>query len=365
MPTGPSNWNEPCFGTECTLHQISPYIGKLKSRIAGDLVEAYSRPGDLLVDPFAGSGTVALEATLRGRGVFASDVSPYARVLSMAKLKPPSSLREALAQAEEALRLSRRRVKKPVAFAPPWVRKFFHPKTLREAICFAEICRESRNNFLLACLLGILHHERPGFLSYPSSHLVPYLRSRKYPRGEFPRMYKYRELRPRIMAKIERVYKRFVSPGPPNRIRFLQKPIETISLPPVFDAMITSPPYMNALDYGRDNRLRLWFIEPSMRSAADSTMTQRREGFISAITTLADKADTGLRSRGHCVIVVGEVIARSSQAHPSRIVLDVFGQRARSLKLRRALWDDIPDIRRARRECNGVKRELFLIFQKN
>jgi DNA modification methylase len=26
------------------------------------------------------------------------------------------------------------------------------------------------------------------------------------------------------------------------------------------DAVISSPPYMNALDYGRDNRLRLWFL---------------------------------------------------------------------------------------------------------
>jgi hypothetical protein len=349
---------------ECTLHQISPYIGKLKSGIAGYLVEAYSRRGDLVVDPFAGSGTVALEAALRGRGVFASDVSPYAKVLSLAKLRPPPSLGEALAQAEEALAVCRRRARGGVRLAPPWVHKFFHPRTLREAICFAETCRESRNNFLLACFLGILHHERPGFLSYPSSHLVPYLRTRKYPRREFPSMYQYRELRPRILAKIQRVYRRFLSPGPPNGNRFVQGGIETISLPPAFDALITSPPYMNALDYGRDNRLRLWFVDPGVGRGVEGKVTRRRAGFISAVSALADKANRGLRKRGHCVIVVGEVIARGRETHPSRVVLDVFAQRARSLKLKGALWDDIPDIRRARRECRGVKRELFLVFQK-
>jgi hypothetical protein len=349
---------------ECSLHQISPYIGKLKSGIAAYLVEAYSRSGDLVVDPFAGSGTVALEAALRGRGVFASDVSPYAKVLSLAKLRPPPSVGEALAQAEETLTICRRRVKGRVTLAPPWVRKFFHPRTLDEAIRFAETCRESSNNFLLACFLGILHHERPGFLSYPSSHLVPYLRTRKYPRTKFPRMYRYRELRPRILAKVQRVYRRFLSPGQADCNRFVQEAIETISLPPAFDALITSPPYMNALDYGRDNRLRLWFIDPRMGSAVDGTVARRRAAFISAVSALADKADAGLRSRGYCVIVVGEVIARGSQTHPSRLVLDVFAQRARSLKLKGALRDDIPDIRRARRECRGVKRELFLIFQK-
>lgn len=364
LSSGPSSWNEPCSSVECTLHQISPYIGKLKSSIAGHLIDEYSKYGDLVVDPFAGSGTVALEAALRGRRVFASDTSPYAKVLSLAKLKPPPSLTAALAQAERALKLCRSRVNDRVLCAPPWVRSFFHPRTLREAVCFAEVCRESGNNFLLACLLGILHHERPGFLSYPSSHLVPYLRSRKYPRRCFPQMYRYREVRPRIIAKIERAYRRFVKPSWSRGTRYLQSPIEAISLPPVFDALITSPPYMNALDYGRDNRLRLWFIDPSMNSVAESRTANRREAFIRAITTLADKVEVGLRGRGYCVIVVGEATARSFRTHPSKIVLDIFADRARTLRLKRAMWDDIPDIRRARREYKGVKRESFLIFQK-
>jgi hypothetical protein len=32
---------------------------------------------------------------------------------------------------------------------------------------------------LLASMLGILHHQRPGFLSFPSSHLIPYNVRRK------------------------------------------------------------------------------------------------------------------------------------------------------------------------------------------
>jgi len=168
----PSNWEMSGSHTECTLHQISPYIGKLKSSIAGDLVEKYSVTGDLVVDPFAGSATIPLEAALRKRRVFASDVSPYSRVLSNAKLLPPDSLQKALLQIEETLRLARILRSPDLRHTPRWVRKFFHPKTLKEAINFATACRESGNEFLLACLLGILHHQRPGFLSYPSSHLA-------------------------------------------------------------------------------------------------------------------------------------------------------------------------------------------------
>jgi adenine-specific DNA methylase len=96
----PEWWKEPCANTECTLHQLSPYIGKIKSSIAGELVERYSKPGDLVADCFAGAGTIPLEAAIRGRRAFGADISPYARILSIAKLSPPSSLEEALCETE-------------------------------------------------------------------------------------------------------------------------------------------------------------------------------------------------------------------------------------------------------------------------
>src|SRR5579863_6627935 len=88
----PPYWRKPCSNSECSLHQLSPYIGKIKSSIAGALIEQYSRKGDLVVDPFAGAGTVPLEASIRGRRAFGADISPYARILSHAKLSPPPSL---------------------------------------------------------------------------------------------------------------------------------------------------------------------------------------------------------------------------------------------------------------------------------
>ena len=176
----PPRWKQPCANTECSLHQLAPYIGKIKSSIAADLVERYSRPGDLVVDPFAGAGTIPFEASIRGRRAFAADISPYASVLSRAKLSPPPSLEAALESAEQALWKAARLPKSDLRTVPAWVRKFYHPDTLREILNFAAVCRRSHNEFLMACLLGILHHQRPGFLSYPSSHLVPYLRDRKY-----------------------------------------------------------------------------------------------------------------------------------------------------------------------------------------
>lgn len=359
----PQTWRAPCANTECSLHQLSPYIGKIKSSIAGELVDRYSSPGQLVIDPFAGAGTIPLEAALRGRKAFGADISPYARILSRAKLRPPASLGEALAEAEAALTLAESLPRPDLRSVPQWVRNFFHPDTLQEALRFAAVCRAPGREFLMACFLGVLHHQRPGFLSYPSSHLVPYLRDKKYPRKNFPEMYAYRELRPRLLAKVQRSYKRFHLPL--RAASFHQCPVQELELPEKFDALITSPPYMNALDYGRDNRLRLWFIDPGLAEPVDNDVTQRRKAFCEAIDSLAIKVESGLRRHGYCIFVVGEEFNRKFDAHPSEVVVATVRERAPSLRLRQIITDDIPDVRRTRRECSGVKTEHFLVFQRN
>src|SRR5881394_3892202 len=66
----PARWKRPCAHTECSLHQLSPYIGKIKSTIAGELIDRYTSPRDLVADPFSGAGTIPFEAVLRGRRAF-------------------------------------------------------------------------------------------------------------------------------------------------------------------------------------------------------------------------------------------------------------------------------------------------------
>ena len=54
------DWAGSALKNESTLHQLSPYIGKLKSSIAASLVSQFTNRGNLVYDPFSGSGTVAL-----------------------------------------------------------------------------------------------------------------------------------------------------------------------------------------------------------------------------------------------------------------------------------------------------------------
>jgi hypothetical protein len=357
----PRSWNTPATASESTLHQLAPYIGKLKSTIAKDLVQQYSRPGDLIVDPFSGSGTIPLEAAFAGRRVIASDISSYAATLTKAKLTASATVEVAEADAERLLSAAEAGSPVDLRHVPAWVRQYFHSRTLKAAIAFARTCRAENNHFLMACLLGILHHQRPGFLSYPSSHLVPYLRYRKYPRTRFPEMYEYRPLRPRLMAKVRRAFRRTLPLKSPAT--FVRIPVEQLKLPNGFDALITSPPYMNALDYGRDNRLRLWFLEERTDFDTDDRYNSCAAGFTRQMVAVAKLCQNGLAVDGRCVLIVGESVSRGQTVHPAEHVVRIFQTCAPSLILETTIVDSIPDVRRARRDYRGVKTEQILVFR--
>ena len=353
--------------TDCTFHQIAPYIGRMKTSIARFLIRRFSNPGDLIADPFCGSGVIALEAAIARRKIVAADWNPYAITLTRAKLLPPNDLRTAENQLHAVWETSRQLIKEQdLRTVPIWVRQFFHPETLRSALAFRDACANSGDSFLLACLLGILHHQRPGFLSYPSSHLVPYLRNRKFPRHLFPNMYSERDVLSRIEAKVRRTFRR-----PP--VPFIQPRsilhADARNFPAVgeISAVITSPPYMNELDYIRDNRLRLWFIGRKVPVGLELAGRKRESAYTNLLQLVCARLAPQIRQYGYFILVVGEAgRGKGRPGNTAEITMGLFGsyEPLKAFRLCGVIHDNIPDIRRSRRDYRGTKRETLLVFQK-
>lgn len=367
VKSSPKAWSDNISATECSLHQLSPYIGKLKSKIAYDLIVNFSNPGDLIFDPFSGSGTIPLEAIINNRRTIASDISLYSEVLTKAKLFPPSSFDDACEKADNLIKKAYNLQSPDLRKVPAWVRRFFHPETLKEAINFSIVCKNGGNEFFLACFLGILHHQRPGFLSYPSSHLVPYLRTKIYPKDQYPELYEYRDLRTRLFAKIKRAFSRlsgFESIKNINDRTVYCKPVEKLRLTSKFDCLITSPPYMNALDYIRDNRLRLWFADEKKFSKIKKEPTAKKDSFEKMVTSLSLLLENKLSSKGHAILIVGENITKRPNFNLSQYLSSAIALKCPSMQLIEIIEDLIPDIRRSRRDCKGTKKEHILVFKK-
>lgn len=361
-----AEWRGSARKHESGLHQLSPYIGKMKSSMARELICATTRPGDVVYDPFSGSGTIALEAWTAGRSVIANDLNPYAALLTRAKLRPYRTLQGALRRiatlspkAEAAASdVDLRRV-------PKWVRAFFHPETLRETLAWTRVLRGTRSHYLLACLLGILHHQRPGFLSYPSSHTIPYLRTQKFPRETFPELYQYRDVRSRLERKVARSFKR--RPEVDSKLRRECYNVDARSLVPSrhVHAIVTSPPYMSQLDYARDNRLRLWFLGQADWRSLELVLSPSESRFFDLMESCFALWKRVLVPGGFCILVLGDKrTSKYNGSLPDAIEnLAAYTVGAYSIVFRHR--DAIPDLRRVRRSCRGSVIETVLGLQRN
>jgi hypothetical protein len=358
------NWAGSALKAESTFHQLSPYIGKLKSSIAGALISQFTDADDLIFDPFSGSGTIALEAWAAGRSVIANDLSPYAALLTRAKLFPYPSLQAALDDiellsveaAEECELIDLRGV-------PAWVRKFFHRETLREVLGWTYVFRKRRRWFLLASLLGILHHQRPGFLSFPSSHTVPYLRLKAFPPAEFPQLYEFRSSRDRLEAKIRRAFRRVPELDRALERRCYAQSAHLLSPKTMVDAIITSPPYMRQLDYARDNRLRLWFLGVDDPNTLDQVISPRKDAFLKLMRQCFIRWRAVLKPRKYCVLVVGDGCSEVQDANLPEIISRIATNEVGGYVHIYDHTEAIPNERRVRRGLTGSTSETIVVLR--
>jgi SAM-dependent methyltransferase len=363
-------WHGSFNSKESTLHQLSPYVGKLKSGMVNVLIELYSEPGDTILDPFSGSGVVPFQAVLTQRRALANDLSPYAYVLTRGKLEAPESEAEALNKAAALVEAVEKQAPSvDVTDVPDWIQEFFHPKTLNEVLVAFQILREQEDYFLTSCLLGILHHVRPGFLSYPASHLVPYLRKAKYPPEEFPEMYQYRNLRSRLIAKVRRAYRRDMLPINWKDRKYQVWQVNSMDLPiqsETVDAIISSPPYFGALDYARDNRLRLWFLGFEDWRELDRHLTANSKVYIPQMSVCLQEMARVLKPDGHCILVLGDVEKDGKTKRTAEILADLALEATQNQFVVETIYDDrIPDDRRSRRRTRTTKFERILVMRKS
>jgi hypothetical protein len=361
-----AEWERKSRIREPSLHQLSPYIGKLKSNIASTLITSLTGEDDVIYDPFCGSGSVALESWAARRRVIATDLSPYAVTLTRGKLFPPRNLDEVNIELQRCAIAASRIVRSvDLRKAPKWVRAFYHPETLREMIAWAEVLRRRRSYFLLSCLLGIAHHQRPGFLSYPSSHAVPYLRDRRFPAESYPELYEYRAVFDRLQRKAQRSMKRVLAlDHSVERACHLRNAASFLPSSEV-NVILTSPPYMRRLDYGRDNRLRLWFLGVADSSALDQVISPRETQFLKLFRKCLRHWQQFLAPGGLCILVVGDSPCRSYGMELPEAIVEIATREVGGYSLDSKCTSTIPDRRRVRRGYTGTKNETVLLLRRS
>ena len=254
-PFSKRNWGHP-------LHSLCSYEGKMKPSLARFLTDTFVPAGGSMMDPFAGVGTIPFEACLQGKTAIAMELSPAAYAITRGKLlrSDPIKVRRILASLSTFLDENppsdaEIESTKLINFNKT-LDQFYHSCTLNEILSARRFFQQSQDDsreqdYVLACLLHILHGNRPYALSRNSHSITPFA-----PTGPT----EYRSLMDRLVTKVERGLQAEYPPESVDGEVFFQD--STLWWPHQIDnldAIITSPPFFDSTRFYLGNWIRLWF----------------------------------------------------------------------------------------------------------
>ena len=132
------------------VHRLHPYLGKFIPQLVEVLLGRYFRPGEHVLDPFAGSGTTlvqALESDLDATGV---DVAAFNCLLMDVKTRMYNPF-----VLEQDLRAAHARVGElATGRLPAYVRRWYAPQAARELLGFRNLIDEYESAEVLRVVLA-------------------------------------------------------------------------------------------------------------------------------------------------------------------------------------------------------------------
>jgi DNA modification methylase len=181
-------------------------------------------------------------------------------------------------------------------------------------------------------------------------------------------MYAYQNLLSRLLAKVKNAYRRVMMSRAWKSYKFKVWQENSMSLPikdETVDAIISSPPYFGALDYARDNRLRLWFLGCEDWHQLDKSPTANKRVYLPQMAECLKEMDRTLKPGGYCVLVLGDVERDGEYRHTAEILSNLAKESTEGRIVTETIYDDlIPDERRTRRRTKTTKFERILVMRK-
>jgi hypothetical protein len=270
----------------------------------------------IVFDAFCGKGTTLLAARLLGYPAYGMDVAPEAIVCTAAKLSNVTF--DSVQHYIDGLPWNQ----SSDDHVPDSVRIFFHEEVLRQLMSVrSRLLRDHfdasanvRDNatFALASLLGILHGHSSFSLSISSAHayaMAPrYVSRYAQKHGLEPPL---RDVKACLLEKVRRCLRESTHPSVPSDVR-LGSAIDCQTVFPELigrvDLILTSPPYLNAQTYAKDNWLRLWFLGHDHKELKKNYIeTGSPRKYHELMTRVFEQLASMLKVGGHLICISGDV----------------------------------------------------------
>lgn len=304
-----------------SIHEIS-YRACFKAQLPEFFIARLTRIGDVVFDPFMGRGTTLIQAGLMGRNCVGNDINPLSVLLTRPRLRPITveQVREALGTID----WTNGEIKESDLLA------FYHPKTLIKLEALKtwikqEISADGFNpdplvDWIRMVALSRLSGHSPGFFSgrsLPPNQAVS-VKSQQKINERLGVQPPERDVEEIIVRKSTSLLRDGCVP------RVVESSLQVGAawdVPEIadesVDLVVTSPPFLDVVQYAADNWLRCWFadIDPST-VAIDTHRTE--EAWTQMVHRVLQEQARIVKRGGYVAFEVGEV--RSGRVLLERLV---------------------------------------------
>lgn len=317
------------------IHEIS-YRACFKAQLPAFFINRLSEKGEIIYDPFSGRGTTIIEAVLKGRIGIANDINPLSSILAKPRLFPPN-----LSDIERRMNeIQFDKTKK----ANIDLSMFYHSDTESEIVSFRQYLQQKKDSgtddkiddwIRMVATNRLTGHSKGFFSVYtlPPNQAVSPQRQIKIniQRNQKP---EYRNVKKIILRKSAQLLKDLDHLERKNLEEYADKSLfltedarRTKQIPSdLIQLTVTSPPFLDIVQYSQDNWLRCWFNSLHDEEISKKiTMSKTIEQWSSVMKDVFKELYRITKPEGWVAFEVGEV--RKGQVKLDEIIVPL-GQSA-------------------------------------
>lgn len=289
-----------------SIHEIS-YRACYKPQLPAYFIQKFCKTESVVYDPFMGRGTTLIEAQLHGHKAIGNDINPLSIVLTYPRLNPPS-----LTDIED--RLTEIDLSYDAEIDPDLL-VFFHEGTLNEIYGWKTYFQNRQLDTVDAWLQMVacsrLTGHSTGFFSVftlPPNLAASITSQRKIneKRNQIP---EYRNTKELILRKSKQLLRHDIPDyyWRDDAVLLTESADNTPQIPSEsVDLVVTSPPFLDTVDYEQDNWLRMWFCEVAIE-AGKIWQLKSLEDWVARMSTVFVELHRVLKPTGRIAFEVGEV----------------------------------------------------------
>jgi DNA modification methylase len=285
------------------VHRLHPYLGKFVPQLAEVFLQRYARPGQLVWDPFAGSGTTLVEANAFGARAAGCDVSAFNCMLMRVK----TAAYEPAALLGDVVALSAREKSSKPGPSSPFLKKWFAPRSVAELAAFGDRIDGTAYPELWQVVLSrsarsarLARHDD---LDFPAEPVRGEYFCHKHRRVCRPVEEAEKFLRRYVRDAVQRVQE-FADVRSTQAVTVLHGDARELDPPGPVDLVLTSPPYPGLIDYHEQHAYAYELLGLERRDADE--IGRGVKGYCEDIAAVLSRARQALRRGGKVVIVVND-----------------------------------------------------------